>query len=242
MNHDQVQELLADYALNLLDAEEAAQVERHVQSCETCPADLQALSQAGAALAIAPAPVELPPGAEARIAAGVRERVAALTAASSRVVPLGSDLKIIRGPWRTIAVGAAAAALLFAVGLTAVSMAWLDARDDRDRFENQLAARAIELPLSGQGASGVIYVAADFKSGVAAFAGLAPAPAQHHYQVWSEGPYGARSAADFTGNNGTLLVPLPELPKEMTRMFVTLEPDGANGQNPLGPEVLSTPR
>lgn len=241
MNHNHAQELLADFALDLLEAGEAAQVERHVAGCDVCRADLQVFLQAGEALAISPAPAELPAGTEARIAAGVRERIATLPRTLSSVTPLQVRTKVIPGPWRAIAVGAAAAALLLAIGLTAVSMAWLDARDDRDRLEGQLAARAIELPLSGDGASGVIYVAADFKSGVATFAGLAPAPAQHHYQVWSEGPYGARSAADFTGSTGTLLVPLPELPKEMTRMFVTIEPDGAGGQAPTGPEVLSTP-
>lgn len=241
MNHNQAQELLADFALDLLEADEAAQVESHVAGCDVCRADLQVFLQAGEALAISPAPAELPPGTEARIAAGVRERIATLPRTPSNVTPLQVKTRVIPGPWRAIAVGAAAAALLLAIGLTAVSMAWLDARDDRDRLEGQLAARAIELPLSGQGASGVIYVAADFKSGVATFAGLAPAPAQHHYQVWSEGPYGAQSAADFAGSNGTLLVPLPELPKEMTRMFVTIEPDGATSQAPTGPEVLSTP-
>ena len=241
MTHDQAQELLAEFALGLLEADEAAKVEAHVAGCGVCRADLQVLLQAVEALAMAPAVTELPPGAEARIAAGVREKIAALSQPPANVTPLEVRTRVIPGPWRAIAVGAAAAALLFAVGLTAVSMAWLDARDDRDRLEGQLAARAIELPLSGQGASGVIYVAADFKSGVATFAGLSPAPAQHHYQVWSEGPYGAQSAADFTGNDGTLLVPLPELPKEMTRMFVTIEPDGATGTAPTGPEVLSTP-
>jgi hypothetical protein len=28
----------------------------------------------------------------------------------------------------------------------------------------------------------------------------------------------------------------------MTRMFVTLEPDGATGDRPQGPEVMSSPR
>jgi hypothetical protein len=235
MTHEQAQELLADFALGLLDSGEHAAVQAHVQDCGECRADLQEFLRAGEALAIAPLEAELPFGAAERIAAGVRAKLDPRR-------PQGVPSNVIVGPWRNIALGAAAGVFLLAVGLTAVTIAWLDARDEADRLEGQLAARAIELPLMGDGVSGTIYVASNFASGVARFTGLAEAPAQHHYQLWSEGPYGAKSAADFTGSNGELLVQLPELPKEMTRMFVTLEPDGATGAAPTGPEVLSTPR
>lgn len=240
MTHDQVLELLADFALGLLDQGEGRAVREHLAACPDCRAELQVYLQSGDALAFATDEVALPPGLSDRIAAAVRARVQP-SAESLRPVAPREPLRVIPGPWRAIAVGAAAAAFLLAVGLTAVSFAWLDARDDRDRLEGQLAARAIELPLSGDGASGVIYVASDFKSGVATFAGLTAAPAQHHYEVWSEGPAGTRAATTFNGN-GQLVVPLPELPRDMTRMFVTIEPDGSSGAGPTGPEVLSTPR
>ena len=237
MNHESAQELLADFALELLEERQAAEVRAHIARCAVCDADLQIFLQAAEALALAPEPVELPAGAIERITAGVRGRMAGPVAQ-----PALRESKVIEGPWRRIALGTAAAVLLLAVGLTATGLAWLDARDDADQFEEQLAARAIELPLSGEGASGAIYVASDFGSGVARFSGLAPAPAQHHYQVWSEGPSGPQSAADFQGAQGELLVRLPELPRDMTRMFVTIEPDGAANDRPTGPEVLSTPR
>ena len=249
MSHEQVQELLPDLALGLLDAGESTAAHRHVEACAECRADLQVFLHAGEALALVPQEIELPAGALDRIRAGVHERVSAgerpvpSSIHADRAVPsAGGRGRVIVGPWRSIALGAAAAVLLLAVGLTGVTIAWLDARDDADRFEDQLAARALELPLSGEGASGAIYVASDFKSAVATFSGLEPAPAQHHYQVWSEGPFGARSAADFTGSDGELVVQLPELPRDMTRMFVTIEPDGAAGDRPTGPEVLTTPR
>lgn len=243
MNHEQARELLADFALDLLDYDEVEAVLAHLAACEICPLELRTLVEAGQALALSPEPADLPAGAEARIAAGVRARLGQSSPAlAGPIATIRPAARIIPGPWRTIAIGAAAAALLFAVGLTAVSVAWLDARDDRDRLEGQLAARAIELPLSGPNATGTIYVAADFASGVAVFSGLAVAPAQHHYQVWSEGPDGSKSAADFTGGDGALVVKLPQLPKDMTRMFVTIEPDGASQGVPSGPEVLTTPR
>lgn len=241
MNHEQVRELLPDFALNLLDPDEATAVREHVASCAECRTELQDYLQAGEALSLSAPDVPAPEGLAARIAAGVRSRTSEPPAAPTPLPKQRELIRVIPGPWRTIAVGAAAAALLFAVGLTAVSIAWLDARDDRDRFQSQLAARAIELPLAGDSASGVIYVATDFKSGVATFVGLGPAPAQHHYQVWSEGPNGPQSAANFSGANGQLVVSLPALPRDMTRMFVTIEPDGFTGTAPSGPEVLTTP-
>lgn len=236
MNHQLAQELLADFALELLDEPQAAQVRAHIATCAVCDADLQLFLHASEALALAPEPVELPDGALERITAGVHARV------ESTISEPAASRAVIQGPWRRMALGAAAAVLLLAVGLTATGLAWLNARDDADRFEEQLAARAIELPLTGDGATGAIFVASDFGSGVARFSGLGPAPAQHHYQVWSEGPSGADSAADFEGGDGELLVRLPNLPRDMTRMFVTIEPDGAAGDRPTGPEVLSTPR
>ncbi len=186
---------------------------------------------------MSPEEVQLPSGASERIASGVARRI------GSQARPISQTRgQLVIGPWRNIALGTAAAVLLLAIGLTTVTIAWLGARDDVDRLEGQLSARAIELPLSGDGAQGTIYVAADFGSGVARFSGLPVAPSQHHYQIWSEGPDGAKSAADFTGTDGELLVRLPALPKEMTRMFVTIEPDGADGQSPTGPEVMTTPR
>jgi len=244
MNHADAFELLGDYALGLLEPEEAHAVAEHMNGCEPCGDEARALGEAGEALSLSAEPVALPAGAEARIAAGVRARVAALSAPQAEALPPNVTPMRAResSGWRAMALGAAAGMLLLALGLTAVTIAWLDARADADDFEQKLAARAIELPLSGDGASGTIYVASDFSGGVARFTGLGPAPASHHYQVWSEGPGGAQAAADFTGSEGDLLVRLPELPKEMTRMFVTLEPDGSTASSPTGPEVLTTPR
>lgn len=237
MNHDEAQELLADFALGLLDESDAGSLREHLRTCADCRSDLQLFLQAGEALSLAPEVIELPVGAAERIASGVKRRIS-----DERVpTPITGSSRIIAGPWRNLALGTAAAVFLLAIGLTSVTIAWLEARNDVDRLQGQLSARAIELPLSGDGAQGTIYVAADFGSGVARFSGLPAAPAQHHYQIWSEGPEGAKSAADFAGSDGESLVQLPALPKEMTRMFVTVEPDGADGQSPTGPEVMTTP-
>jgi len=254
MNRERAFELLPDFALDLLEEDEAAELRAFIEQDAEARRELQHYLQAGEALAFGGPPPSAPADVQARIAAGTRAKIAAMQAppasrvSSSAPIPFPAQqdrptARIIAGPWRAIAVGAAAAAFVMAIGLVAVAFAWLDARDDVDRLEGQLAARAIELPLSGEGVSGTIYVASNFESGVARLNGLPPAPAEHHYQLWSEGPFGSRSAADFVGTEeGELLVELPALPNDMTRMFVTIEPDGATGQEPTGPEVMSTPQ
>ena len=252
MNRERALELLPDFALDLLDEDEATELRALVETDPEMRQELQVYLQADEALALGGPPPAVPAEVQARIAAGTRAKIAAIQAGAAAIAPepiplreraKESPAKVIIGPWRAIAVGAAAAAFVLALGLVAVAFAWLDARDDVDRLEGQLAARAIELPLSGEGVSGTIYVASSFESGVARLTGLPPAPAEHHYQLWSEGPFGSRSAADFVGTeDGELLVELPALPNDMTRMFVTIEPDGATGQEPTGPEVMSTPK
>lgn len=256
MNRERALELLPDFALDLLDDAEAAELRALIDNDPELRGELQVYLQAGEALSFGGAEPEVPAEVQERIAAGTRAKIAALQAAGgasdiatpSAPIPFPQraaepSAKVITGPWRAIAVAAAAASFVLAIGLVAVAFAWLDARDDVDRLEGQLAARAIELPLSGEGVSGTIYVAANFQSGVARLSGLPPAPAEHHYQLWSEGPFGSRSAADFIGTEeGELLVELPALPNDMTRMFVTIEPDGATGEEPTGPEVMSTPQ
>lgn len=242
MNHEQAAELLADFAIDLLEPDEAAAVRAHVEQCAACRAELQIYVQAGDALAIGVEPVALAAGGAERIAAGVRSRISPPREPGRPALRVVERTQGVPRHWRTLALASAAAILVLAAGLAVSVNGWIGAEDRADRYARELSARALQLPLEGENARGVIYVSSDFKSGVARFSGLPPAPANHHYQVWSEGPFGERSATDFVGKEGDLFVELPELPTDMTRMFVTIEPDGATGDRPTGPEVLSTPK
>jgi len=238
MNRDQAFDLLPEYALGLLEPGEAEALERLLTADAELRAALQPLLQAAEALAHGYEEQPLPPGAADRIAAGVRARIQ-----PAQPTPLRPPAPAARTPWRLVALASAAAMLVLAVGLAAAVIAYLDARSEADDLRAQLASRAIELPLAGDGARGAVFVASDFSFAVLRVVGLPPAPEGHHYQIWSEGPYGARSAADFEGApGGELIVRLPSLPRDMTRMFVTLEPDGAAGDRPQGPEVMTSPR
>jgi anti-sigma factor RsiW len=246
MTHADPRDLLADYALGLLDDDEAVEVKRYLDSHPEAAEELRTYGEAAEALALGAEPVEQPAGLADRIRAGVAARLSEEPEAGASEPPAPTQIADRRRqeppmPWRTYALGAAAAVLLLAIGLGASTIAWLNARDDASRLERQLASRPLELPLSGDGARGVIFVAANFEHGVAVFQDLGPAPAQHYYRVWSEGPEGFRPATDFEGRAGEIYVELPALPRNMTRMFVTIEPDGVDPTTPTGPVVMSTP-
>jgi predicted anti-sigma-YlaC factor YlaD len=70
--HNEFRELLALSAAGLLDAAEERQVREHARECSECAAELEALGDLAAALAVLPAPAppsDLLPRTQARVAA-----------------------------------------------------------------------------------------------------------------------------------------------------------------------------
>lgn len=238
MTSDEARELLADYALGLLDAEEAAAVEAAIEADGELREEARIYAQAAEALLASTEPVALPEGGEDRI----RERVARETGASSsaqavarRELAAGIAAPNV-GYWRRLAIGAAALFVVSSIGLVA-ALATLLGEDGEPAAED---GGALELRLAGDAGSGAIYVSPGFDGGVAVIHGLRPAPEDHHYAVWSEGPDGHTRAGTFRDGNGEVLVSLGALPEDMERMFVTLEADASDGRAPEGDVVLST--
>jgi hypothetical protein len=249
MNAERPLDLLPDYALGLLDEDEAEAVRAAIAADPAAARELALLEDAAGALLLAAEPVDLPAGAFERITGGVAARIAAGRAPRADDPPAPTPISAARrtghrviGGWQAFALASAAATLGLAVAFTVALLAWADVQDERDALRDQLQARSLELRLHGDQASGVILVQSDFGGGVVRIEGLPPAPNGHHYQVWSEGPGGPVPATSFQGTGGEMVVALPALPRDMTRMFITIEPDGATGQAPQGPEVLATGR
>ncbi|WBL34975.1 hypothetical protein O0235_09225 [Tepidiforma flava] len=240
MNREQALELLPEYALGLLEPAEAAEVERLLAADPALRAELQPFLQAAEALAHGYDDVRpCPAGAADRIAAGV-------TAPGSSRRPPSPSPRLPRRPGPR----------------GAPSPSPLAARCPRPRRRPR--CRRHRLPRCARRRRQPPRPARQPRHRTPAQRSTAPAapstspptspspssassvsprrPEGHHYQIWSEGPYGARSAADFEGASGELIVRLPSLPRDMTRMFVTLEPDGAAGDRPQGPEVMTSPR
>lgn len=243
MDFDRARGLLPDYALGLLDEDEAAEVEAWVARSEELRQELAVYSEAGEALLLGVEPAELDAEMLERLAAGVRSRIdegnRGHDSPEPRKVPGASAPRSV-GRYRALA--AIAAVFVVGVGLAIAMATWSGGESDP---EGDTAGAALQLPLhgdsgEGQVSEGQIYVSADFGSGVAYFPNLAPAPNEHHYTLWSDGPGGPQKAASFQGEGDELYVSLPALPREMTRMYVTVEADANPPALPTGPEVLST--
>lgn len=189
------------------------------------------------ALALGWDDVPPPEGLEARMVAAVSREIALRTAPHPAVVPIRRE----RPSWRPIALAAAGLAVIFGGLAAATGAAWLSDRDEARDLRAQLTARSIQLDLRGE-ASGTIFVSKDFSGGVIVVRGLPAAPGGHHYEVWSHGPDGTVAATSFAVRGDEAVAALPALPRTMTRMFVTLEPDGASTAAPTGAELLATDR
>ncbi|MDZ7727209.1 MAG: anti-sigma factor [Dehalococcoidia bacterium] len=239
MTSDEARELLADYVLGLLEPEDAAAVDAAIAADPDLQAEARIYGQAAEALTASAEPTPLPPGGEERI----RERVAReaggepelATNVARRELAAGIAAPDV-GYWRRIAMGAAALFILSSIGLVAALATLLGSDEEVDPGE----PGALELQLAGESGGGAIYVSPGFDQGVALIHGLTPAPADHHYAVWSEGPEGHQRAGTFRAEDGEVLVSFKALPETMDRMFVTLEADASDGKAPAGREILST--
>jgi Anti-sigma-K factor rskA len=234
MPDDEHLDALAEAALNLANPAEVRSARARAAGDPSLAAELALLDEAAEALALGWDDADAPPGLEERVLAAVRRQTGRAPA------PMAHFPRQRTASWRAIALAAAGLALVLAAGFVTSMLAWRDARDERDGLRAALQARSLQLELAGLTGHGTIYVNRDFSGGIATLSGIGPAAAGHHYQIWSEGPAGPVAASTFTVVSETTLVMLPALPQTMTRMFVTVEPDGAPADRPSGAEVLST--
>ena len=133
MTHEELRELGAAYALDALDAQERAAVERHLIDCEGCRAEIDTLREVAALLALATPAVD-----PARIAA-LRRRV---MADASHVRPIiaareeASSFPPRRPVWRQASTWLAAASLFVAV---VAGAGWIEATGERAELAHALA-------------------------------------------------------------------------------------------------------
>ena len=154
MTHEQAREALEALALDALDASERGAVMAHVATCAICQSELAALENTVGELAMAAAPIPMPPAQRDRIRARLLARAAAdratavpaAAAAPFRVEPGGSAADVVVTPLRPLtraprAFGPAAW-MAMAAGLLAILGvgAFLRASRERDAARASLAA------------------------------------------------------------------------------------------------------
>lgn len=217
---DDLHELSALYALDVLDAPERARFEAHLAGCARCSDELESLRSAATSLAFledgAPPPPEL------------RERI--LSAARDE----GQNVVLLR-PRRSWAVSAAAAVAV-AASAAAVGFGIWAATLHHSLATERAATRVLRDPLARhiplQGARGELVVA---PSGEAVLnVGLPKPPHGNTYEAWVADPE-VRPAGTFDGGTTALKVHV----RRGAQVMVTLEPSGGTSA-PSRKPLLST--
>jgi len=190
---EDVHELSALYALDVLTDEERVSFERHLQECERCRAELAGLRDAAGSLAFAvegPAP---PPELRNRI-------LDAAHAERQNVVPLRPRRSFAVSIAAAIAIAASAAAV--ALGVWAGSL-HRSLSHERETVSVLSDTRARHVPL--RGARGQLVVT---PSGVAVLTvDLPKLPKGKTYEAWVADP-NVRPAGIFSGRTTKLSVPV----------------------------------
>lgn len=154
MNHQEIQELIAAYAVHALDEHESATVEQHVESCESCRAELDQFRVTAAALG---ADIAAPPEAVwRRIESSLNDSKNTRSGDGSHVFPLAvTRQRRSTARWPAYAIPIAAAVAVLMIGLGAIATL-----NDDGSSESQLA-EAAERAISAPGAQQMTMRSAD---------------------------------------------------------------------------------
>lgn len=227
--------ITAAYAVNAVDADERAAVERHLEECADCRTDVREYRETAARLAEAEAvPAEhLWP----RIAERVRDLPQLSAEAGSAAN--GDTVRSIgatRRPRHRLLLAAAAVVVIAAVGASIVLAGMLDsARDDiatlrtqQDKLSALLAAgdtERVDAAMPAASAEVTVFVSRDMGGAMIVVDGLDPAPDGMGYQVWYIDPNGMRSAGMLeTNQDGTMTRLCADLDNAV-QLGITMEPE-----------------
>lgn len=233
--HKTFQENLSAYALGALDADEATALQAHLQTCDSCRAELADYQHVSAGLLAA-----LPPQApgptlkrtlKKRLAAGTRPQ--------------------FKWSWSRFAT-AGAFVLLIALNVVSISQVYalkeIQAEQSRERYAEQTAIAMLAYPgtqsiaFNQDGVAGSLLVDKS-RNLLAVFAWhLPPAPAGKTYQMWLIDPKGDRTSGGFLTPEvdqpfSMAVIASPQPLNGFVGLGITLEPTGGSPK-PTGPKVL----
>lgn len=228
--HQEMQDLLAAYALGSLEADETARVAAHLETCPACREELAAYEAVTDMLATAVPLVTPPPALKARLMARTQ----------TAVVPPQTHHQSIKeywqrwrpAHWRSASWRPALALVVLVLAVTALII-W---QQNRPATPAQFTLTATE---HAPEATGVITVAAD-GTATLTITNLPPLTAEQQYQLWLIRDGQRDSGAVFSVNaDGSAQVTI-----QATRPFasyqafgITIEPAGGS-PGPTGERVL----
>ena len=237
-NHIALQENLAAYALGALDPQETAALETHLQTCESCRAELAGYQQISTGL-LAALPVRPPRSALRR---SLQQRLAAQS-------PRGHP----RFSWSLgQLVFAGLLAALIGLNLLTISQVVSLRREQAELLDQktsvQTALAMLAYPTTKSvafeqnGVSGSLLVDKQ-RNLVAVFAwNLAVLPAGKTYQMWLIDPQGDRTSGGFIKPEADYpfvmaVINSPKPLTDFTGLGITVEPSGGSPK-PTGPRVM----
>lgn len=239
--HDEILELVPAYALNSLDAEDAAMVSRHLPGCEACQAELAAYAAVVDALPLAAPDNQPSPALKERL----MERTSSAPASAAGAVASPQTVKpglgqrigeafqdLLSGPrWRPAVI---LIVLVLAIG-NIIQWQQANAPDPSSWRRVRLASTEV-----APEARGIIYISADGRNGTIIVDQLPQLEPDQQYQLWliqdGERTSGAVFSVDDDGYRGIQIEsPIPL--QEYSAFGVTIEPAGGS-PNPTGERVL----
>jgi anti-sigma factor RsiW len=236
-DHD-LHTLTGAYAADALDPVDRDIFERHLETCDSCPAEVRELQATTARLAV---------GVSAAPPAALRDRVLAEVGRTRQLSPHGDVVRLDprrHRPWyRQPATAAAAVLLVVAIGLGGLAVQENRQKDRAEQLAERIAAVAVDpqrtvhtVPVA-HGGTGTV-VAAD---GIAVFHGsdLPRLPDGRAYQLWRISGQESQSAG-VLGRGGELTGVVTDLgPGDA--VGVTVEPSAGSSQPTSDPVFLVTP-
>ena len=238
MEHEQLEQSVAAYALEALDAADRAEVERrlleHLAGCASCRELFNDLREVSADLALSTTPVAVRPEIDERILEQIRERQP--RAEHAALAGRG------RSPFGGVAVAAAAAALV-ALGAWNVSLT-SRVNDANDRATTIAAAVSVmgapdayAATLSGSGSGTLVFVA---RPGEAVLVGHdVPAPAEGNVlQLWLMRAGIPTSAGAFRPTDGVVVLRIPRDAAGFDAVAVTIE-KAPRASRPTAPPIYA---
>jgi anti-sigma-K factor RskA len=229
--HDQIAELIPEFAFGTLDANEADMVKQHLETCAACRQDLAAFESVVDALSLAAPSVDPSPQLKSRLFDRIESSQAAEVTASPSwwQSVTGRFQEFLAGPrWQPALLLAAIAIVVGAVYF------W---QQNRQVQPEQYALTATE---AAPGAQGLIEVAANGRDATLSVSGLPLLSPEEQYQLWLIVDGQRASGAVFSvAEDGTATVPIDsERPlSEFGAFGITIEPAGGS-PGPTGQRVL----
>ncbi len=220
----------AGWVLGALSAEEAERFAEHLQTCESCRAEVARLTEACQRLSDAAAPLTPPPELRERVMASVNAVASPLNAARADPASPGPVGRFGRSRLRAGMLVAALAAVITAIVLIGA--------DHGSRPAEPRTVAGKVTPAGGARARAVVQIRAHVTTLVVTR--LAAPPRGRVYQAWvirrglPAAPTGALFSVPRSGDTRILLPPLHDI----TEVIVTAEPPRGSPTPTLPPIIL----